>query len=76
MATLTDPRQWLLGLGMMAADMRSGLSREERIAALALLAAGDVPGRWRTRIDAYLEQRRVQREQHDLGEGTDDAAAD
>lgn len=51
---LTDDRQWLLGLGMLAADPHSGLRREDRRAALGLLHTSTVPPPWRQRIQDYL----------------------
>ncbi len=56
--SLTDPQQFLLGLGMMAADPRSRLSRGDRARALFWVQeAGMCPPGWRPAVRAYLESR-------------------
>lgn len=58
MAVLTEDRQFVLGLGMLAADMRSGLCREERIAAVYWMQRETCPAAWRLRVQAYVDKRR------------------
>lgn len=73
MALLTDTRQYMLGLGMLAADRRSGLDRGERRVAVRFLQLGICPVEWQTRIANYLaaratarkEERGVRMEQYD-----------
>lgn len=59
MSKLTDPHQYRLGLAMLAADRTSILTREERIAAIALVEDDIVPATWRVRVEAYLLARRA-----------------
>ena len=58
MVLLTEQRQYLLGLGMMVADRRNGLSPEIREAGVSLLVSLKyVPPSWRQLIRTYLAQR-------------------
>ena len=57
MALLT-PRQYRLGLGMLAADRRSGLTREERLAALRIVEDDEpIASAWQRQIVGYLRAR-------------------
>ena len=51
-------RQYHLGLGMMAADVLSDLTKDEREAAIVMVCNGtDVPLEWQGRITSYLTTR-------------------
>ena len=65
MAALTDDRQYRLGLGMLAADRRSGLTQHERRVALRLLAdeAHALSPLWQYRVQSYLDARHLSEEE-------------
>ena len=65
MELLTEA-QFVIGLAMMAADVASGLSRTERRAVVHHLRTAQYPpdaAGWRERVQHYLDQRRMRREE-------------